>query len=836
MRIEQTVINIRFDAAKGTASLQSREGILGERIGTLPIPTRQGYAFSGWYLGEERVDEDTVIRSAADIRLTARWEKKQKQKGDRRNTMLRRQQVIAIVLAAVIVVLAVALVFAKINVGIYTLKDTYLDESGNEQVVRYTIKKDKTDNGLYALYNKAGEKMAVVEDNGFNNYTSTSDGVIYRVYETDVSGNQYRINTSTGSYETYAVVDTEGDEVLGGTVVSTRVMMFPRIRQAETYSVEVSNEYGSYKIYRKTIANTAEDATTAYKSVVTVASKVWDSDSSSWVWQDSPATYEPTLYASLCVGCGYSLTMQKLDFSDPATPRKEDGSINYEAYGLHTVTDEHGEVDYSKSPAVYTIIKGESASDGSFSATDTSYTVYIGDAIVSGGGYYAKRADRDTVYIVSSDISNTVLQPVESMVTPQLIYPMTVSTYTMVEDFVFAQVDTLNPPTGVESVVTPITQFSYIDLTLRENTIYSSVPYWTTGSSQLLKGYQLNSDSVNTVLYNLYSMQYLACKKLSPTAEEMKQYGLQDNVWLMSFQYDPDVAKGGSGQYVLNSIVISQKTYDEALGQDVYYIYSGLFDMIVAVDPYFASFVEWEQSRWYNHYFYQNNIAYVREMHYTIAGKQYDFILDNSATDQTGNVSSDALVIYCPQYTGNEDHILNYTIRQDEKTDTGTTKTKEYTAIDNFRRFYAKLLWYTIEGDVNEAAFRAATGMSVAEFIASDTNDDKAIARISFRVEDYASVSNTATDEDGNKFYTENNSFDSIIRFYTYGSDGNYRKLLLTIEVADSYDADGNPIFDATKAQGNFYVLSSPLSNAGPKGIAEYAEDLLNEVLIPSST
>lgn len=148
-------------------------------------------------------------------------------------------------------------------------------------------------------------------------------------------------------------------------------------------------------------------------------------------------------------------------------------------------------------------------------------------------------------------------------------------------------------------------------------------------------------------------------------------------------------------------------------------------------------------------------------------------------------------------------------------------------------------MWYTIEGDVNAAEFKASTGMTVDEWIASDTNDDKAIAKISYRVEDYAATANTATDAAGNKLYTENNKFDAVIRLYEYGSG---RKLLLTIEIADSYAADGTPIFNATHAQGNFYVSAVPLANVGGSnppddgGIAKVVEDLLNGVLIESMT
>ena len=125
---------------------------------------------------------------------------------------------------------------------------------------------------------------------------------------------------------------------------------------------------------------------------------------------------------------------------------------------------------------------------------------------------------------------------------------------------------------------------------------------------------------------------------------------------------------------------------------------------------------------------------------------------------------------------------------------------------------------YTIEGDVNAAEFKASKGMTVEEFIASDTGDDQCVAKIYYRAEDYAATANSA--------YTENNKRDVVIRFYEYGESG--RKLLLTIEVIEEYAADGTPIFDATKAQGNFYVLASPLAD-----IRNYAQDLLTGTLVP---
>ena len=823
MKIEETIVNILFDAGKGADAPASREGICGEPFGALPKPTRAGYRFLGWEWNGKSVTAETVLNAEQDVKLTAKWEKKKEE----RRTVLYRQRIACVVLAAVIVVLAFSLLFVSNIVKVYTLKDTYVDENGITQTVKYSIKIDK-DTGKYALYGKDGEKMPVVPDNGFNNYADGSQ----LVYETR-SGNQYRINTATGEYKLYAVVDTDEGESLGGTRVLTRVMMFPRITMSETYSIEVTNRYGSYLIYRRNVAK--DEAGTSYTTAVTV--RVGE--------DDMMANYDPTLYASLVVSCGYSLTDRKLDRNAPDLPRKEDGSVDYAAFGLETVYTGENEIDYEKSPAVYTIRNAVFAADGSCAPGDISYTVEVGSATPSEGGYYVRLRGRDTVYVVSSTIADTVLQPVETMVTAAAVYPMTTTTYPMVERFNFGTIgngrimemairyfQSEYPGTPTREVldvildsdseilaVTPIIDFSFESLESRENTVYSSTPYVIpeTSKRQLMKGYGVNNDAASTVLQNLYSMEFLACKKLHPDpTADFAAYGLDGNCHYLAFDYDPYVAKGGSGYYITNLIYISDQQYDETLGQKVYYVYSELYDMIVAVDPYYLSFLEWDDAAWYSNSVFANNIAYVSELHLTMQDKQYDFYLDNSETDQSSGVSSSNLKVYCLQYNGNtaqDAHgakLLQYEITDTWITDAGTEKSKTYTATDNFRLLYSRLLWYTFEGDVNPDEFRKDKGMTIEEFIATDTADDKSVLRITFHVDD-----------------GKGNVRDMAIRFYEYGSG---RKLLVTVEVAEP-DGAGIVTYDATKAAGRFCVLATPLREA-----MNYADDLLNAKLIPSMT
>ena len=43
--------------------------------GILSLPTKDGYKFMGWYLGDKLVDKDTVFSNSNDVVLTAKWQK-----------------------------------------------------------------------------------------------------------------------------------------------------------------------------------------------------------------------------------------------------------------------------------------------------------------------------------------------------------------------------------------------------------------------------------------------------------------------------------------------------------------------------------------------------------------------------------------------------------------------------------------------------------------------------------------------------------------------------------------------------------------------------------------
>ena len=765
-------------------------------------------------------------------------------KTEKQKSVMQKQKIAAFAMAFCILFLGIAIAVANHFVAIYYIHDEYIDASGQRQTDRYTVKRES---GSYKMFNRAGDLMEIAQE---YSYQSTSDRTWHYVYIAENSGNQYMINSSTGEYELYAVVDYDASagETLSDTTSSKRVMIFPRISQDETYSIRVSNQYGSYEVYRQNVLkSTSEEG--KYTTEVKIRGT-----------EGSMATYSAELFASLCVSCGYTTCIQKLDFTDPDTPRDENGNVRYSDYGLENIYDENGNLTYA--PAVYTIVKGEYDSDGYCSPAvqtvevngqketrQVEYTVKVGYRILSGGGYYVQLDGRDTVYIVNSAIENTVLKPVEALVMPMAVYPMAVNTYMMVYQF--------SLKSYFEKEETEIASFSYVDIANRNGSILTLEPY--ENLMTFMSGYKLNSNRVSTVMELLYKMQFLSCKKLNPSVEDdFSKYGFDQSSYRISFKYDISVESETATEtnYIENDLLISQRTED-----GTYYVYSKLYDMIVEVDEYYLSFLNWEKHDWYNSSFFQNDISYMKEMSFKINGISYDFLLDNSLSyayydkgDGTGErinlskgtlsgdtytvtktnksyrvyrmdlengetyydkdsqkayyigqgdkgqilveISPNNLNLQIYQKTADGNRLIDYVINRMEDTGyTGTPENKTYTAADNFRRLYTTLLQYSIEGDADLSLFEPNLNHYITE--------NSPVAEIRYSLEDMASLFAEPPEE--GKEPVKNNKRDVVIRFYEY--PGNERRLLLTIEMLDE-GATPNP----ANGQGRFYVQSAVLS------------------------
>ena len=590
-----TIINLIFDANRGNVSQLSREGRVGEPFGKLPTPTRRGYAFCGWYYGDVLVEPDAIIETDEDIRLVARWEKAASAT-DKKRSMLKKQKIAIVALAAVAIVLIITFVIVAQLIAIYSFVDTYTVD-GVEHSDKYYIKRQ---DGVYKLFDADGNLM-------------DTNGVLDNVFIAKGSGNQYKIDPDTGEHTLRALVDAEDGEYSSGTIL----LMFPQVRSEYLHSITMKNDQGGdYTVYRTAGGIKVKE------------------------FEKSNLEFDQDLFAQLCFSCGYMMANRKMgaNSTDPLIPRLEDGTIDYSVYGLDTpqATYTIRGVLFKKNAdgtdmyqnGKYVIDYDE---DGNPKPDpEKTYTVHVGDPILSGAGYYVRLEGRGSVYIVTTDyIESTILQPIEELVVPRAVYPVSVTYHSMGKDFLLGHL-----PTWQDSKIEleTLVSFTYSELEERINTMNSTRPYLP--GISVMSGYNINENSAISVFETFYSIECIACRKIGLTAETMAEFGLDKDVYYLTYKtFTGNLDENGDKLYAQNELFISQKT-----PEGTYYVAAVPFDMIVEVDQYYLSFLEWDYMKWYNEAFIFHNVAYVRDIKFEFNGeafdlptdKTYDFSLDNS--------------------------------------------------------------------------------------------------------------------------------------------------------------------------------------------------------------
>ena len=740
-------------------------------------------------------------------------------------------------LSLIVLLLIVGLVIASHVVGIYHFEESYLLSDGSLATDRYTVKKQ---GGVYALFDRAGNKM---EQNDDGKYIAAK------------SGNQYTIDPESGDWSLYAVVeyDAAGGESLGN---GRRILIFPQILQKDLYSIRVENEYGSYEI--------ARDSSGSFR----------------FVGIDNPnVSYDAQKFSAFTVGAGYPTTLRKLDLSSAGVERKDDGSVDYAAYGLEARADGY-------KPVTYTISARDTSKEGYAGDPDRTYTLLVGDKTLTGEGYYVRLAGREAIYIVPADAPEaSVKLPVESLVSAYAVIPTTVSTYPMVQDFLLARM-TLDGDLA-DASISPIVRFDYQDQTARTNTLYETRPYLC--RTELMEGYEINDGNASTALGLLYELSAPTCVHLGLGEGEervklLASYGITGDVFYLS--YHPYLSSGdgsyGYSESDFNLLLIGSKNKN-----GTYYVASFYYDMILEVEPYYLSFLEWEEREWYSSYPLYENLSYLKTLSIETAEDSYHFELDNSLSyafyideegnykmpsltggrvsllangtyiyspneggrytlyaidfanerayyDKTGNpliepeVNSNYLQIYSPEAGG----YLNYTVLKKITTDMNEERYKTLTELDNFRYLWKRFLYFTIESDVDPVAFEKMTGLSVEDYLAKRVKAGSADVTIRYLASDdaasYLMNAYGYYDENGKavKLFTENNEKDIILRFYRYSG----QKALMTLELVTEYDESGNAVEHPEKPVARFVVrtdyLMSLVENAGRVVRGELVEDI----------
>ena len=537
---------------------------------------------------------------------------------ERKDKLMKRRK-IAIVVSALLVAI---LIPVFIIVYDFATSVPFEDVDGTKYLIKYK-------NGVFAMYDKDGDKLKTESEYGF--------------YITDI-GTLVKVDGETGEFQVIAVLDTEYNErfELG----SGRLLVFPHIEAEQIRSIEVVNSEGSFTFHRYNTQTEKED------------------DSADFVVKGAPyAMYNKEAFISFRVNAGYTLATCKIE--DPI----KDENGEYTEYGLapEIRIDEEGN-EYQYVPAYYIL-------------TDTSgnrYKLIIGDMLVTGGGYYVQYVDisdsgetkRDKVYVLDTGMK-CMLEPVEVLMEPMLTYPLSLNTYYNVENFLISKKDS-TAQGGRVGVV----GFSYIDMADRQGSINSSIPYKFTLAGQ--SGYIPNTNNITHALENICQPSFVGVKKLMPTEEDLIEYGIMgenrefDSEYTISFDSnitdDNDKVVGKVSQMVM----ISEKDPDTGN----YYAYVSLYqkndkgedefwysyDMIVEVEGHSLEFLTWPSYEWIEDALLPVNIAFLDTLKIeTPDGYWAEFKLDNSKTPQTStNVMSTNLEVVGKDSNGNLVNTFSY--------------------------------------------------------------------------------------------------------------------------------------------------------------------------------
>lgn len=512
--------------------------------------------------------------------------------------MLKRQRI-----AVIILVVAVALLVAGL-VAVYKIVERIPVEfiDPNDNTLYYIKKVD----GAYGLYTEAGDACEVTD----RDFYITSYGTL--VY----------VNPSTGEYY----------------IDHGRELIFPQLYY-DAYSSEGSAYYPNDKIIDKV------SVSNIYGEYSFVRGKI-----NAFTLEGHPdVAFTNEAFAYLTMACAYPLSTMKLE-SPKTLPN---GEIDWAEYGLASEqrteiqVNENGdevEVTYDYFPASATLT----------TASGDEYTLYFGDVTVTGGSYYVKYEQKDSVYILASTaISDYILRGVESVITPAIVHPSTSTDYNQVENFIiyenidYGQIDKLmyerfgdfNYGMATEDEVKEyesyyaelfekyskkVCNFSFQDVEQRENTMYAALPYIS--HLEYSSGYYINTTRVSMMLQDLHETVFVGTEKLSPTDDELEQYGLLEPDRIISYTY---FTYDGEGKRVdkYNKVYISSQNSDGS-----YYAYSDTYDMIVCIDESSLEFFKWTELDWYDPSFMQFYIHHISGITVQAPNTNIRFELDNSLT------------------------------------------------------------------------------------------------------------------------------------------------------------------------------------------------------------
>ena len=354
----------------------------------------------------------------------------------------------------------------------------------------------------------------------------------------------------------------------------TNFYIFQPVERSSIQSIEVENEFGGYRVYR--------DATDTFQ-----------------LDGFKGLSFDPEVFSSLVVTSGTPTAMMRV-----ATDLDEKGLAEY---GL----------DHPRASWTLTSTAGD------------TYKMYVGDELLTEGGYYVSYDARPgVVYIVSSTLADTILQPPFKLLSPLLTAGLSTNTMYFVDEFTVWHGNDL----FVNIHRLPDEQKKNPDAIVEVELLYPRPGDRSNGEV-----YEVNDDQYFTILYNFMALEGEEVVAFMPTDEELASFGLdmtEDNLPPYTIRYNFE----NEGQQYEFTIFVSLRQPD-----GYYYAISNLygFTTVVKVGPDKLGWLEDDAFRWIFPTPFFENIVNVRRI--TLKGEDVD--VDYRLTHGTVNETTPTLEV-----------------------------------------------------------------------------------------------------------------------------------------------------------------------------------------------
>lgn len=266
------------------------------------------------------------------------------------------------------------------------------------------------------------------------------------------------------------------------------------------------------------------------------------------------------------------------------------------------------------------------------------YRVLFGDRLLTGGGYYCMLEGRRSVYVLGTEIEDTVLVPIENYVTPLLCTGISKDDYYVCDNFtvykneemlmrlhLLDKKDQINPDALAENIMDYPTAY-YPD---------SSVYY--------------------EIIYSYMNLEGSSCYKLGATAEDMAKVGLDKPAHRITLDY----------KNIKFELCFSE------VQNGIYYAYSNLYpDVINICDASKFEYLEYELIDWIDPYIFHQYITNISNIKISTSDVSADYELYHSLSDD-------------------DKEVLNVTANGNKLS---------AAECDNFRQYYKSLLSIAIDG------------------------------------------------------------------------------------------------------------------------------------------